>query len=153
MRNEGGDCWLRAESFQRSMEIAKTKGGDSYESILKEMLAEPEPVGSQAQMELAKIKYTGGDFDAARAMFDKDAANPASMFSGEGKLWSLRCIRSQKKMDELESVCKSILGDKNLSTPGLLQAAGASLAEIQLKKGEKDKTKWRDILMICIQSI
>src|SRR4051812_3477267 len=24
LRNEGGDCWLRADSFQRSMEVAKS---------------------------------------------------------------------------------------------------------------------------------
>src|SRR6516162_1820078 len=56
-------------------------------------------------------------------------------------------------MDELESACTRILGDKAAGTPGLLQAAGASLAEIQLKKSEKDKTKWRDVLMLCLQSI
>lgn len=153
MRNESGDCWLRAESFQRSMEIAKAKGGDAYEGILKEMKAEPEPVGSQAELELAKIKYTAGEFDAARPMFEKVSNNPASMFAGDAKLWALRCIRSMKKLDELESACTRILGDKGNSTPGLLQAAGASLADIQLKKSEKDKTKWRDILMTCIQSI
>jgi tetratricopeptide (TPR) repeat protein len=153
MRNEAGDCWLRAESFQRSMEVAKAKGGDAYEGILKEMKSEPEPVGSQAELELAKIKYTGGDFDSARPMFDKVGSNAASPFAGDAKLWSLRCIRAQKKMDELESACTRILADKAASTPGLIQAAGASLADIQLKKNEKDKTKWRDILMLCVQSI
>jgi len=153
LRNEGGDCWLRADSFQRSMEVAKAKGGDAYEGILKEMKSEPEPVGSQAELELAKIKYTGGDFDSARPMFDKVGSNAASPFAGDAKLWSLRCIRAQKKMDELESACTRILADKAASTPGLLQSAGASLADIQLKKSEKDKTKWRDILMLCIQSI
>jgi tetratricopeptide (TPR) repeat protein len=153
LRNEGGDCWLRADSFQRSMEVAKGKGGDAYEGILKEMKSEPEPVGSQAELELAKIKYTGGDFDSARPMFDKVGSNAASPFAGDAKLWSLRCIRAQKKMDELESACTRILADKAASTPGLLQSAGASLADIQLKKSEKDKTKWRDILMLCVQSI
>jgi tetratricopeptide (TPR) repeat protein len=153
LRNEGGDCWLRADSFQRSMEVAKSKGGDAYEGILKEMKSEPEPVGSQAELELAKIKYTGGDFDSARPMFDKVGSNAASPFAGDAKLWSLRCIRAQKKMDELESACTRILADKATSTPGLLQSAGASLADIQLKKSEKDKTKWRDILMLCVQSI
>ncbi|HZE96624.1 MAG TPA: hypothetical protein VE981_06345 [Planctomycetota bacterium] len=153
LRNECKDCWLRAESFQRSMDIAKAKGGDAYEGILKEMKSEPEPVGSQAELELAKIKYTGGDFESARPMFDKVASNPASMFAGESKLWSLRCIRAMKKLDELESICKTILGDKTASSPGLLQAAGASLADLMLKKSEKDKTKWRDILMICIQAV
>lgn len=153
LRNEAKDCWLRPDSFQRSMEIAKTKGGDAYENILKEMKSEPEPVGSQAEVELAKIKFTAGDFETARPMFEKIAANSASLFSGDAKLWSLRCIRGLKKMDELESACNRILADKGASTPGLLQAAGASLAEIQLKKSEKDKTKWRDILLTCIQSI
>jgi len=153
LRNECKDCWLRPESFQRSMDIAKAKGGDAYENILKEMKTEPEPVGSQAELELAKIKYTAGDFESARPMFEKIANNPASIFAGDAKLWSLRCIRGLKKLDELESACSRILGDKTTGTPGLLQAAGASLAEIQLKKSEKDKTKWRDILMICLQSI
>jgi tetratricopeptide (TPR) repeat protein len=153
LRNECKDCWLRPESFQRSMEIAKAKGGDAYENILKEMKAEPEPVGSQAELELAKIKFTAGDFDSARPMFEKISNNPASIFAGDAKLWALRCIRGMKKMDELESACARILADKTAGTPGLLQAAGASLAEIQLKKSEKDKTKWRDILMICLQSI
>jgi tetratricopeptide (TPR) repeat protein len=153
LRNECKDCWLRADSYQRSMDIAKAKGGDAYESILKEMKSEPEPVGSQAEVELAKIKFTGGDFDSARPMFDKVASNPASPYAGEAKLWSLRCIRGLKKPDELESACTRILGDKAAATPGLLQAAGACLAEIQLKKSEKDKTKWRDILMLSLQSI
>lgn len=153
LRNEIKDSWLRADSYQRSLEIAKAKGGDTYEGILKEMKGEPEPVGSQAELELAKIKYAGGDFDSARPMFDKVGNNSASPFAGEAKLWSLRSLRAQKKTDELESTCARILADKAAGTPGLLQAAGASLAEIQLKKSEKDKTKWRDILMLCVQSI
>ena len=153
LRNESGDCWLRTDSFQRSMEVAKAKGGDAYEGILKEMKSEPEPVGSQAELELAKIKYAGGDFDSARPMFDKVGSNAASPFAADAKLWGLRSIRAQKKMDELESACSRILADKAAASPGLLQAAGASLADIQLKKNEKDKTKWRDILLLCIQSI
>jgi tetratricopeptide (TPR) repeat protein len=153
LRNECKDCWLRPESFQRSLEIAKAKGGDAVETILKEMKSEPEPVGSQAELELAKMKFTAGDFDSARPMFDKIGSNPASPFAGEAKLWSLRCIRGQKKADELESACTRILGDKAAATPGLLQAAGAALADIQLQKSVKDKTKWRDILMMCLQSI
>jgi tetratricopeptide (TPR) repeat protein len=153
IRNEAGDCWLRGASFQRSLEIAKVKGGDAYEGILKEMKGEPEPVGSQAELELAKIKYTGGDFEAARPLFDKISNNAASPFAGDAKLWSLRCIRGLKKMDELEGACVRILGDKGFNPPALLQAAGASLADIQLRKFIKDKTKWRDILMICIQAI
>jgi tetratricopeptide (TPR) repeat protein len=153
LRNEGGDCWLRAQSFQRSLEIAKGKGGEAYEGILKEMKAEPEPVGSQAELELARIKYTAGEFDAARAGFEKVAANPASPFSADAKLFSIRCIRGLKKLDELEGACKRILDDKTTSSPALLQAAGAWMAEMQLKKFEKDKTKWRDILMICVQAI
>jgi hypothetical protein len=34
-----------------------------------------------------------------------------------------------------------------------LQAAGAWTADLMLKKLEKDKTKWRDILMVCVQAI
>ena len=153
LRNEGGDCWLRAQSFQRSLEIAKGKGGEAYEGILKEMKAEPEPVGSQAELELARIKYTAGEFDAARSGFEKVANNPASPFASDAKLFSIRCIRGLKKLDELESACKRILDDKTTSSPALLQAAGAWMAEMQLKKFEKDKTKWRDILMVCIQAI
>lgn len=153
LRNEVKDSFLRADTFQRSLDLAKIKGGDAYEGILKEMKDEPEPVGSQAELELAKIKYTAGDFDSARPLFDKISANAASMYAGDAKLWSLRCIRSQKKQDELESACTRILGDKISNPPSLLQAAGAALAEILIKKNEKDKTKWREILMICIQSI
>ena len=153
IRNELGDCWLRGPSFQRSKEIAKVKGGDAYEGILKEMKTEPEPIGSEAEVELARIKYSGGDFEAARPMFDKIANNSASPFAGDAKLWSLRCIRGLKKMDELESACTRILGDKGSNPPALLQAAGASLADIQLKKNVKEKAKWRDILMVCIQAI
>jgi len=109
LRNECGDCWLRTDSFQRSLELAKVKGGDAYENILKEMKGEPEPVGSQAELELAKLKYTGGDFDAAKVSFDKVASNPASPFAGDAKLFSLRCVRGLKKNDELESTCKRIL--------------------------------------------
>ncbi|MBI3854350.1 MAG: hypothetical protein HY293_01525 [Planctomycetes bacterium] len=153
LRNEGGDCWLRADSFQRSLDIAKAKGGEAYEGILKEMKGEPEPVGSQAELELAKLKYTGGDFDSARAGFEKVAGNPASPFAADAKLFSLRCIRAGKKMDELESACKRILDDKAAGSPALLQAAGAWTADLMLKKSEKDKTKWRDILMVCINAI
>jgi len=153
LRNECGDCWLRADSFQRSLEHAKAKGGDAYENILKEMKGEPEPVGSQAELELAKLKYTGGDFDAAKASFDKVAGNPASPFASDAKLFSLRCVRGLKKMDELESTCKRILEEKTSNSPALVQAAGAWMADILLKKNEKDKTKWRDILMVCVQAI
>ena len=153
MRNECGDCWLRADSFQRSLELAKVKGGDAYENILKEMKSEPEPVGSQAELELAKLKYTAGEFDVAKISFDKVASSPASPFSGDAKLFSLRCIRGLKKMDELEGACKRILEEKGNNPPALVQAAGAWMADILLKKYEKDKTKWRDILMVCVQAI
>src|SRR5436190_12143757 len=153
LRNECGDCWLRIDSFQRSLELAKVKGGDAYEGILKEMKGEPEPVGSQAELELAKLKYTAGEFDAARVSFDKVASNPASPFSADAKLFGLRCIRGLKKMDELESTCKRILEEKTADPPALVQAAGAWMADILLKKNEKEKTKWRDILMVCVQAI
>jgi len=153
LRNEGGDSWYRGQSFQRSMEIARVKGGDAYEGILKEMKTEPEPVGSQAELELAKIKYTAGDFDTARAGFEKVASNPASPFSADAKLFALRCIRGAKKLDELEGACKAILAGGGASSPALLQAAGAWMSDMQLKKSEKDKTKWRDILMVCVQAI
>jgi len=153
LRNECGDCWLRADSFQRCLELAKVKGGDAYETILKEMKGEPEPVGSQAELELAKLKYTGGDFDSARQSFDKVASNATSPFAADAKLFSLRCVRGLKKMDELEATCKRILDEKTANPPALVQAAGAWMADLQIKKFEKDKTKWRDILMICIQAI
>jgi tetratricopeptide (TPR) repeat protein len=153
VRNECGDCWLRSDSFQRSLEQAKVKGGDATENILKEMKGEPEPVGSQAELELAKLKYTAGEFDAAKISFDKVAGNPASPFASDAKLFSLRCIRGLKKMDELESTCKRILEEKTSNSPALVQAAGAWMADILLKKNEKDKTKWRDVLMVCIQAI
>jgi len=153
LRNECGDCWLRADSFQRSLELAKVKGGDTYETILKEMKSEPEPIGSQAELELAKLKYTAGDFDAAKISFDKVGGNPASPFAADAKLFSLRCIRGLKKMDELESTCKRILEEKTANPPALVQAAGAWMGDILLKKNEKDKAKWRDILMVCVQAI
>ena len=153
LRNEGGDSWYRGQSFQRSMEIARVKGGDAYEGILKEMKSEPEPVGSQAELELAKIKFTAGDFDSARAGFEKVANNPASPFASDAKLFALRCIRGAKKNDELESACKAILSGGGGSSPALLQAAGAWTADLMLKKMEKDKTKWRDILMVATQAI
>ena len=153
LRNECGDCWLRFDSFQRSLELAKVKGGDAHEGILKEMKGEPEPVGSQAELELAKLKYTGGDFDTAKVGFDKVASNAASPYSADAKLFSLRCVRGQKKNDELEATCKRILEEKTANPPALVQAAGAWLADILLKKSEKDKTKWRDILMVCVQAI
>ena len=131
------------------------KGGDAYERILKEMKSEPEPVGSQAELELAKIKYTGGDFDSARREAStRSRSNPASPFSADAKLFSLRCIRGAKKIDELESACKQILerqgGAPARRSPG---APAPRWPTIQLKKSEKDKTKWRDILMICVQAI
>ncbi|HVE41013.1 MAG TPA: hypothetical protein VNM14_14050 [Planctomycetota bacterium] len=153
LRNECGDCWLRADSFQRSLEQAKVKGGDATETILKEMKGEPEPVGSQAELELAKLKYTAGEFDVAKISFDKVAGNPASPFASDAKLFSLRCVRGLKKMDELESTCKRILEEKTANSPALVQAAGAWMADILLKKSEKDKTKWRDVLMVCVQAI
>src|SRR6185295_8120209 len=134
-------------------EYAKVKGGDAYENTLKEMKTEPEPVGSQAELELARIKFTAGEFDVARVGFDKVASNAGSPFAGDAKLFSLRCVRGLKKLDELEGACKRILDEKTNNPPALVQAAGAWMADIQLKKNEKDKTKWRDILMICIQSI
>src|SRR6185436_11325015 len=97
--------------------------------------------------------YTAGEFDAARGGFDKVASNAASPFSAEAKLFSLRCVRGLKKNDELEATCKRILDEKTNNPPALVQAAGAWMADILLRKNEKDKTKWRDILMICIQAI
>ena len=40
LRDKCGDCWLRADSYQRSLEIAKVKGGEAYDGVLKEMTEE-----------------------------------------------------------------------------------------------------------------
>jgi tetratricopeptide (TPR) repeat protein len=148
----GGDCFLRAESWRRSKEIARGKGQELYESVLKEMKDEPEPVASEAELEMARIKYDRGDYEAALALFDHIAAAGGPM-ARDAMLWQLRCLRQLKKEGPLESLCGKILGDRQNNSASLLQSAGATVAALQLPKVGKDKGKVRDVLMNCLQAI
>lgn len=149
----GADCFLRATSFDRSLDIARPKGDEMVEAVLTEMKGEPDPVGSKAQMEIARMKFAKGDYDTASGLYSKLAAGAGTAYANDAKLGYLRCLRLQKKTDELESQCKAILSDRISSSPALLQAAGAAYASIQLPKVEKDKNKLRELLMACIQAI
>jgi tetratricopeptide (TPR) repeat protein len=149
----GADCFLRPLSFDRSLEIARPKGDEMVESVLTEMKGEPDPVGSKAQMEIARMKFSKGDYEAASAIYSKLSAVAGTTYANDARLGYLRCLRLLKKQDELEGQCKQILADRTSNGPSLLQAAGAALAAIQLPKVEKDMAKTRELLMSCIQSI
>jgi hypothetical protein len=53
LRETCGDCWLRADSYQRSLEIAKVKGGEAYDGVVKEMTEEKM---TKQFMELRKLR-------------------------------------------------------------------------------------------------
>jgi hypothetical protein len=154
LRAECGDCWLRMDSYRLSIDIARTLGDASHEAVLAEMKGEPEPIGGEAEMEIGRMKFGAKEYDAANQIFTRLAANNTAPYAPEARLYNLRCLREQKKMDELEATCTKILSsDRALVSPALIQSAGASLADIHLKKAEKDKSKLRDVLMTAIQAI
>ena len=148
----GADCFLRAESWRRSKEIAKAKGQELYESVLNEMKGEPEPTASEAEFEMARIKYDRGDYEQASALF-KRLMDSGSPMAREATLFLLRCYRQLKKQSDIESLCEKILGDRHNNPPSLLQAAGALKADSLLAKAGSDKGKLRDVLMMCLQAI
>jgi tetratricopeptide (TPR) repeat protein len=154
LRSESGaDCFLRPLSFDRSLEIARPKGDEMVEAVLNEMKGEPDPVGSKAQLEIARMKYSKGAYEEALGLYSKLATQAGSAYANDARLAVLRCLRLLKKQDELEGQCKQILSDRVSNGPSLLQAAGAALASIQLPKVEKDPAKTRELLMSCIQAI
>ena len=152
LRSECGDCFLRGESFRRSLEIARQQDSEVLEKVLAEMKIEDGINGQRAEYELAKLMYKKGQHDAAAPVFGKYSNMKSYPETDEASLWYLRCLRAQKKTGELETLCNRVLADKS-SPPALAQAAGASLAEIQAKALDKDKTKARDVLMTCVGAI
>lgn len=153
LRAECTDCFLRPQSFDRSLDIARPKGDEMIEGVLNEMKGEPDPVGSKAQMEIARMKFAKGNYEEASSTYAKLSSAAGTVYANDAKLGYLRCLRLLKKTDELESQCKQILSDRTGSSPSLLQAAGAAYGSLQLPKVEKDKNKLRELLMTCIQSI
>jgi tetratricopeptide (TPR) repeat protein len=153
LRSECTDCFLRPSSFDRSLDIARPKGDEMVEAVLNEMKGEPDPVGGKAQMEIARMKFSKGSYEEASSLYSKLSSAAGTVYANDAKLGYLRCLRLLKKTDDLESQCKQILADRTSSGPSLLQAAGAAYCSIQLPKVEKDKTKLRELLMTCIQSI
>lgn len=153
LRKECGDCRLRGESYRKGLELARKKLPDHVDVILKEQKNEPEPLGGQAALELARVLYEKNEFDAANAEFSKLGEKVAAPYAPEARLWSLRCLRALKKLDEFESAAIRILGDRGSATPALVQCAGSGLSEALLIKSAKDKTKVREALMAATQAI
>jgi hypothetical protein len=135
------------------LELARKKLSEQVEVILKEMKNEPEPLGGQAALELARTLYEKNEFDAANAEFSKLGEKVAAPYAPEARLWSLRCLRALKKLDEFESAAIRILGDRGSATPALIQCAGSGLSEALLIKSSKDKAKVREALMAAAQAI
>lgn len=153
LRKECGDCWLRPDSFRKSIDIARRVGEAALQDALTEMKSEPEPTGSEAELELAKLKYARGQHEEANAVFTRLAAKTGAPYAAEARLWSLRALRSLQRFDELEMTCGKILSDKTSASPALLQTASACVGAALLKKAGSDRNRVRDALMACAQAI
>ena len=145
LRSECGDCRHHAMSFDKSLEIARAAGGEGLDGVLEEMKAAGGPAGAKAEMELGKRAYERGDYDAAGAVFERQAAGTGPA-AEEARLWQLRALRRKKKTDDADALANRVLADRT-SAPGLVQAAAAALGQNQLAKAGKDVAKIREALM------
>jgi len=138
LRAECGDCRLRQDSYRKSLEIAHFRGNEAVEKVLQEMKGEPEPFGSEAEVELGKLKYGLMDYESAGSIFSRVASNPVAAQAATARLWQIRCLRAQKKNDDVEAACLKALADRSKAPPALIQAAGGYLGDALLRKAEKE---------------
>ncbi|HTF56740.1 MAG TPA: hypothetical protein VK661_05855, partial [Planctomycetota bacterium] len=147
LRKECGDCHLRPVSFSRSIEIARRKGVEAHKAILQEMKSEPEPLAGEAEMGLADLAFTGGNYDEALAGYSRISGN-----SAEAKLGIFRCLKALNKTADLEAFAKKVLEDRTAAM-SLQQAAGAWSAGSLLEKAAKDKPRVRDAILAAAKAI
>ncbi len=153
LRMECGDCRLRLDSFRTGLAIARKLDDAKVNEILEEMKAEPEPIGSEAQVELARSHYRKGDYGGAQSAYERLSTNSNTGIADEGKLGILRCLRALRKMDDLKAACGKYTGDRATVSPALYQAGCSGLAEAMWKDAGGDKTKVREVLVMCAQAI
>ena len=152
VRAECGDSWWRPESYRRAIDIAKPKGVETQVAILNEMKAEPEPLGSEAEMGLAEIAVGRNDFEEALAIYTKVSGIPSSPHAEAGKLGVFRSLKKLNKKSDLDSFAQRLSTDRDAS-PALLQAAAAWAATSALEKAGKDKTRLRDVIVSAGKAI
>lgn len=153
LRRECGDCRLRPVSYQWGLELARKKEPALVEGLLNEMKSEPDPLGGEAGLELAKLKYEKGDYSGAAADFGRLGASATASYAPMARLWQMRCLRGDKKFDELDAAAARVMGDKAGSSPALLQCAAATVAESLLRKAGADKAKIRDAMLAAAQAV
>jgi hypothetical protein len=150
LRAEFGDCRIRPESWRKSMEIARAQGEASLMAVLTEMKAEPEPTGSEAELQMARMKYAKAAYEEAHAGFTK-LAGGSTPNAGEAKIWVLRSLRSMGRTAELEAACAKFAGDRSVG--GLFQAANAGIGQALLAKAGTDKMKIHDAYLAFAAAI
>ncbi len=152
LRKECGDCRLRKDSWNESLDIAR---GDKAKItiILNEMKSEPEPMKGTAELELAKIQFESNDFKGAKDVFSRLAGNSSQPYAGSAAVWNVRCLKALKETSALESACKSALANRAGLTPSLLQAAAGALGDVLYEKAQSDPKLLREALVAYAQAI
>jgi tetratricopeptide (TPR) repeat protein len=153
LRKECGDCHKRPDAYHKALEYAKGKGAATYQAILEEMKAEPDPLGGEAELELAGIAFAGGNHDEALALYTKLSGKSDGFTAGAAKLGVFRCLKALKKTADLDALCQKVLADRGDGTPALAQAAGAWVARTMLQKAAKDRVKVRDAFLVAARAI
>lgn len=156
LRTECGDTWWRPESYRKSVEIAKAKGVELQKSVLEEMKAEPEPLASEAEMGLAELAFSRGEYDEALAVYTRVSGNSTSAYAEAAKIGAFRTLKTLNKTGgknaELEAYCQKLLSAPSTS-PALQQAAGAWIAGLLLERAGKDKAKIRAAIISAGKAI
>lgn len=154
LRKVCGDCRLRLDAFRESIDIAREqKDRLSLEKVLEEMKAEPEPTSRLAELERAKIKLDDSDPAGAQEILERLGADLERPHAAEARLWSLRALRSLKRMEDLEKACRAILESRAGVTSSLRQAAGSTLGEILLERVKEDPATLREALLASAQAV
>jgi len=145
LRSECGNCPQRRDAYREALEIARSRKDDgAIRQVLGDMKNEPEPLKGEAEMEVAADAYAKGEYAAAQQGFAAVASRSDAPRAAAGRAGVMRCLRVMKKMDELESICKTVLAGPPSGPLFLRQAAYASQGAIFLAKaeaGEKDKLR------------
>lgn len=152
VRTECGDSWWRPESWRKSIEIAKKKGVELQKTVLEEMKSEPEPLASEAQMGLAELAFSRGQYDEALNVYKQVASSTTSPAVDAAKAGVFRTLKVQKNASELDSYCQKLMADA-ATPPSLQQAAGAWAAGSLLEKAGKDRSKIRAAIMAAGKAI
>ena len=149
LRKECKGGWMTRKSYDFSMDVARKKGEAELMEVLAEMKTEPQPLGGEAELQIARSKYAKQDYKGAQEIAARLSRTSGQPYVSTAKVLSIRCLRALKDMAGLKTVCEEVMANKATAEMSLLQAAASGLGDILMA----DPSNRREALLAYAQAI